>query len=296
MNREIGRDPLSRKSQRFAACASVLSIVFAGKTLAQGPESSQLAFRMDAVSVQYAEFLSDAARITAVDGPSPAFVSEPRRGHGMYLDLSFLSIGQLSFFASGSFEKLPMGYRLDARMVDHPGVPLPFDIQDLNLTTAFDRVSFGVGSEYKRKLGKRLSVQVEVAILRHFINVGQYYHHGVGAATDTTNTWVMGLSARIFQQSSTWHARARVGAEYAIAHRHSVGIYALFDNPFGDTFSDGKVILFGLTQYKTTLEFEQRGAIKGLCLAYRYSWPGRRKRIESWNDYAPQKPMKDRSL
>lgn len=224
------------------------------------------------VALSRAEFYSDAAIVMNRVGPSPSFVSEPRRGWGMHLDHTLIGRGALSFFATGAYERVPMGYRLDAKRVDHPGVPLPFDIQDLNITTSFDRVSLGFGAAIDRRLGAKLIGRVDIALMRHFVSVGQYYHQGVGAITDSTSTWVMGLDARVFQRSSTWHARMRLGAEYVVMPSHSIGLFAFADFPFGDTFSSGKVTLFGETQYRTTLDFSQRGTASGLCITYRYTW------------------------
>lgn len=224
------------------------------------------------LALAWTEFVGDAVNVSNRSGPSPAFVIEPRRGRGLHLDWDFASLGTLTFLGTIAHERVPMGFRLDARRADHPGVPLPFDVQDLNLTTSFKRVSFGLGIAHARRLGPRLVARVDMAVLRHFINVGQFYHQGVGARTDTASTWVMSLDARILQPSSTWHVRMRVGVEYSVWLRHAVGLFLLHDQPFGDTFSDGRVTLFGSTEHRTTLEFRQRGAITGVCATYRYAW------------------------
>lgn len=205
-------------------------------------------------------------------GPSPAFVPESSRGDGYGIEMRTRRNTGSSLLVRAVKDRIPLAYGLDAQKSDHPNVDLPFDLQDGNLNRNFNRFSLGLGYARGIPITKRLELDVSATLLYQVASVPAQFHTGVGARNDTSSIWVMGLDVEVAQGLSRWRGALGLGCTYGIGKRHRIGVSVIYERPFSAYFTNGQVILFGLTEYKTTLRFVQSGAIGGVTIAYAYTW------------------------
>lgn len=216
-------------------------------------------------------FWAEPVQISEVSGSSPAFVPEWRTGLGYGLDAHYHAGKTSSIFLRATYDRIPIAYRLDAKRADHPNVGLPFDVEDANLSYKFSRFSTGIGYQYGFRLTRRISIDLSAGLMYQFAGGVSDFDVGVGARNDSVSIWVMGLDVDMRSQSSRWRWLGSIGNSYELSERHSVGISISYDRPFESFFTNGRVILFGLSEYRTMLEFSQSGAIAGISLYYTYS-------------------------
>ena len=244
----------------------ILSLWLAVPARSQEPSVGQ-----GRIAFSVGHYVSPAMEIFDRVGPSPAYVPRTRHGWILSLDLKFIGGRKHGLFGRLHYDKLPMGWDIDARPEDHPDV-LRYHVEDLNLVLRFDRISVGVG--YKATVVKRKQWAMELAgfFLRNTQSGNRVLNYSVRVIDDSTTLTIARSTGRTFPGNSIWHYSFAIGVSRVIAHKHTVGLSVFYDRPWDPIIARGDVVLFENTQYHTTLRYEQSGAIYGASLYYAFGW------------------------
>ena len=221
-------------------------------------------------------YVSPPIEVANRQGPSPAFVPRSRNGWQIALELKAVGRPKHGVFGRVSYDKLPMGYDIDARPEDHPEI-LGVHVVDANLAIRFDRISLGIGYKLIAFSRRHWVVEPSVFLLRNTQSGNRVFNYRAYVIEDTTALQTMRIVARSFPGQSIWQWSVSIGVARVIAQKHAIGLSIFYNRPIDPLIVHGDVVLFGETQYRTTLSFEQSGIIYGAALYYAFGWPKRPK-------------------